>query len=144
MFKNPFRTWEALTERNRGIRMGFSRMTAGGSGRESQLLARDPPTPITGRRERPAVTPPQPPPPDLSTELYYCKHCSYSNRSVVGVLVHYQKRHPEIKVTAKYIRQAPPTAAMMRGAEGPQGSPRPPGDVRGSSFPETPTLPPTG
>ena len=81
LFKNPFRTWEALTERNRGIRMGFSRMTAGGSGRESQLLARDPPTPITGRRERPAVTPPQPPPR---------------------------------------------------------------GNVRGSSFPETPTLPPTG
>ncbi|XP_006747420.2 zinc finger protein 462, partial [Leptonychotes weddellii] len=81
--------------------------------------------------------PPQPPPPDLSTELYYCKHCSYSNRSVVGVLVHYQKRHPEIKVTAKYIRQAPPTAAMMRGSEGPQGSPRPPAPMqqlnRGSS-----------
>ncbi|XP_023609073.1 LOW QUALITY PROTEIN: zinc finger protein 462 [Myotis lucifugus] len=74
--------------------------------------------------------PPQPPPPDLSTELYYCKHCSYSNRSVVGVLVHYQKRHPEIKVTAKYIRQAPPTAAMMRGAEGPQGSPRPPAPMQ--------------
>ncbi|MEJ1282890.1 zinc finger protein 462 [Cricetulus griseus] len=69
--------------------------------------------------------PPQPPPPDLSIELYYCKHCSYSNRSVVGVLVHYQKRHPEIKVTAKYIRQAPPTAAMMRGTEGLQDSPRP-------------------
>nr|XP_036846490.1 zinc finger protein 462 [Manis javanica] len=74
--------------------------------------------------------PPQPPPPDLSTELYYCKHCSYSNRSVVGVLVHYQKRHPEIKVTAKYIRQAPPTAAVMRGAEGPQGSPRPPAPMQ--------------
>ncbi|XP_033287133.2 zinc finger protein 462 isoform X1 [Orcinus orca] len=70
--------------------------------------------------------PPPPPPPDLGTELYYCKHCSYSNRSVVGVLVHYQKRHPEIKVTAKYIRQAPPTAAMTRGADGPQGSPRAP------------------
>ncbi|XP_050021892.1 zinc finger protein 462 isoform X2 [Alexandromys fortis] len=69
--------------------------------------------------------PPQPPPPDLSIELYYCKHCSYSNRSVVGVLVHYQKRHPEIKVTAKYIRQAPPTAAMLRGTEGLQDSPRP-------------------
>ncbi|KAJ1059125.1 hypothetical protein K5549_007926 [Capra hircus] len=74
--------------------------------------------------------PPQPPPPDLSTELYYCKHCSYSNRSVVGVLVHYQKRHPEIKVTAKYIRQAPPTAAMMRGPEGPHGSPRPPAPMQ--------------
>lgn len=74
--------------------------------------------------------PPQPPPPDLSTELYYCKHCSYSNRSVVGVLVHYQKRHPEIKVTAKYIRQAPPTDAMMRGAEGFQGSPRPPAPMQ--------------
>lgn len=28
LFKNPFRTWEAFTERNRGIRMGFSRITA--------------------------------------------------------------------------------------------------------------------
>ncbi|NXH23584.1 ZN462 protein, partial [Myiagra hebetior] len=68
----------------------------------------------------------QPPPsppllPDLAPELYYCKHCSYSNRSVVGVLVHYQKRHPEIKVTAKYIRQAPPTAAMMKAGELPPG-----------------------
>ncbi|KAM6109185.1 LOW QUALITY PROTEIN: zinc finger protein 462 [Phoenicopterus ruber ruber] len=69
--------------------------------------------------------PPPPPPPDLATELYYCKHCSY-NRSVVGVLVHYQKRHPEIKVTAKYIRQAPPTAAMMRAGELPPGIQRPP------------------
>ncbi|XP_069096049.1 zinc finger protein 462 isoform X2 [Pleurodeles waltl] len=61
--------------------------------------------------------------PDYSYELFYCKHCSYSNRSVVGVLVHYQKRHPEIKVTAKYIKQAPPTAAMMRGEGAP---PKPP------------------
>ncbi|NWS25057.1 ZN462 protein, partial [Polioptila caerulea] len=68
----------------------------------------------------------QPPPsssllPDLAPELYYCKHCSYSNRSVVGVLVHYQKRHPEIKVTAKYIRQALPSAAMMKAGELPPG-----------------------
>ncbi|XP_067409380.1 zinc finger protein 462 isoform X2 [Emydura macquarii macquarii] len=81
--------------------------------------------------------PPPPPPPDLTTELYYCKHCSYSNRSVVGVLVHYQKRHPEIKVTAKYIRQTPPTAAMMRGGEMPPGIQRPPVSMqqlnRGSS-----------
>ncbi|XP_074933627.1 zinc finger protein 462-like isoform X1 [Phalacrocorax aristotelis] len=70
-----------------------------------------------------ASQPPHPPPmlPDLAPELYYCKHCSYSNRSVVGVLVHYQKRHPEIKVTAKYIRQAPPTAAMMKAGELPPG-----------------------
>ncbi|XP_075594948.1 zinc finger protein 462-like isoform X4 [Balearica regulorum gibbericeps] len=70
-----------------------------------------------------ASQPPSPPPlpPDLAPELYYCKHCSYSNRSVVGVLVHYQKRHPEIKVTAKYIRQAPPTAAMMKAGELPPG-----------------------
>ncbi|XP_048360774.1 zinc finger protein 462 isoform X3 [Sphaerodactylus townsendi] len=73
---------------------------------------------------------PPPPPPDLPTELYYCKHCSYSNRSVVGVLVHYQKRHPEIKVTAKYIRQAPPTAAMMRSGEMPPGIHRPPGSMQ--------------
>uniref|UniRef100_A0A8C8RXB1 Zinc finger protein 462 n=1 Tax=Pelusios castaneus TaxID=367368 RepID=A0A8C8RXB1_9SAUR len=81
--------------------------------------------------------PPPPPPPDLTTELYYCKHCSYSNRSVVGVLVHYQKRHPEIKVTAKYIRQTPPTAAMMRAGEMPPGIQRPPASAqqlnRGSS-----------
>ncbi|NXH21573.1 ZN462 protein, partial [Bucco capensis] len=65
--------------------------------------------------------PPQPLPPDHAPELYYCKHCSYSNRSVVGVLVHYQKRHPEIKVTAKYIRQAPSTMAMMKAGELPPG-----------------------
>ncbi|XP_077201477.1 zinc finger protein 462 isoform X3 [Paroedura picta] len=74
--------------------------------------------------------PSQLPPPDLTTELYYCKHCSYSNRSVVGVLVHYQKRHPEIKVTAKYIRQTPPTAAMMRSGEMPPGIHRPPGSMQ--------------
>ncbi|XP_064356287.1 zinc finger protein 462-like isoform X4 [Dromaius novaehollandiae] len=81
--------------------------------------------------------PPPPPPPDLAPELYYCKHCSYSNRSVVGVLVHYQKRHPEIKVTAKYIRQAPPTAAMMKAGELPSGIQRLPVSMqqlsRGSS-----------
>ncbi|XP_021458819.2 zinc finger protein 462 isoform X1 [Oncorhynchus mykiss] len=47
-------------------------------------------------------------------EIYYCKHCVYSNRSVVGVLVHYQKRHPEIKVTAKYIKHAAPTSGLMK------------------------------
>ncbi|TRY65196.1 hypothetical protein DNTS_009425 [Danionella cerebrum] len=47
-------------------------------------------------------------------DLFYCKHCVYSNRSVVGVLVHYQKRHPEIKVTAKYIKQAPPTPGLLK------------------------------
>ncbi|KAB5548971.1 hypothetical protein PHYPO_G00061830 [Pangasianodon hypophthalmus] len=50
----------------------------------------------------------------LDDELYYCKHCVYNNRSVVGVLVHYQKRHPEIKVTAKYIKHAPPTLGLMK------------------------------
>ncbi|KAM4708347.1 zinc finger protein 462 [Discoglossus pictus] len=60
---------------------------------------------------------------DLHAEIYYCKHCSYSNRSVVGVLVHYQKRHPEIKVTAKYIRQAPPTSAAMRNTDAPPSTP---------------------
>ncbi|KAM8793114.1 zinc finger protein 462 isoform 2-T2 [Eudromia elegans] len=85
-------------------------------------------TPVSPKLSNLAVQPPPPPPPpsDLATELYYCKHCSYSNRSVVGVLVHYQKRHPEIKVTAKYIRQAPPTAAMMRAGELPPGIQRPP------------------
>lgn len=30
LFKNPFNTWEALTERNLGIRIGFSRITVTG------------------------------------------------------------------------------------------------------------------
>lgn len=47
-------------------------------------------------------------------DMYYCKHCVYSNRSVVGVLVHYQKRHPEVKVTAKYIKHGPPTPGLMK------------------------------
>ncbi|XP_015259238.1 PREDICTED: zinc finger protein 462 isoform X2 [Cyprinodon variegatus] len=47
-------------------------------------------------------------------EMYYCKHCIYSNKSVVGVLVHYQKRHPEVKVTAKYIKHGPPTPGLMK------------------------------
>ncbi|KAL4623113.1 zinc finger protein 462-like isoform X1 [Arapaima gigas] len=47
-------------------------------------------------------------------DTFYCKHCVYSNRSVVGVLVHYQKRHPEIKVNAKYIKHAAPTPALMK------------------------------
>uniref|UniRef100_A0A8C4N5N0 C2H2-type domain-containing protein n=1 Tax=Eptatretus burgeri TaxID=7764 RepID=A0A8C4N5N0_EPTBU len=42
--------------------------------------------------------------PDVSSP-YHCHHCSYENRTVQGVLVHYQKRHPEIKVTANYIRR---------------------------------------
>uniref|UniRef100_A0A8B9BVG8 Zinc finger protein 462 n=1 Tax=Anser brachyrhynchus TaxID=132585 RepID=A0A8B9BVG8_9AVES len=76
-------------------------------------------TPVSPKLSNLASQPPPPPPlpPDLAPELYYCKHCSYSNRSVVGVLVRYQKRHPEVKVTAKYIRQAPPTAAMMGAGE---------------------------
>ncbi|TRZ08665.1 hypothetical protein HGM15179_018444 [Zosterops borbonicus] len=68
--------------------------------------------------------------PDLAPELYYCKHCSYSNHSVVGVLVHYQKRHPEIKVSAKYIRQALSTVAMMKTGELPPGIQRMPVSVQ--------------
>ncbi|XP_073492237.1 zinc finger protein 462 isoform X1 [Aquarana catesbeiana] len=67
--------------------------------------------------------------PEVNVELYYCKHCSYSNRSVVGVLVHYQKRHPEIKVTAKYIRQAPPTSESLRNVEGQHHAPGKPQPV---------------
>ncbi|KAK7896561.1 hypothetical protein WMY93_021886 [Mugilogobius chulae] len=36
-------------------------------------------------------------------DMFYCKHCVYSNRSVVGVLVHYQKRHPEVKGLMKLM-----------------------------------------
>ncbi|XP_051906317.1 zinc finger protein 462 isoform X1 [Hippocampus zosterae] len=47
-------------------------------------------------------------------DMFYCKHCVYSNKSVVGVLVHYQKRHPEVKVTAKYIKHGAPTAGLLK------------------------------
>ncbi|XP_053151998.1 zinc finger protein 462 isoform X5 [Hemicordylus capensis] len=87
-------------------------------------------SPVSPKMPSMASQLPPPPPPDLTTELYYCKHCSYSNRSVVGVLVHYQKRHPEIKVTAKYIRQAPPTAAMMRAGDMSSGIHRPPASMQ--------------
>ncbi|XP_062905183.1 zinc finger protein 462 isoform X1 [Mobula hypostoma] len=65
----------------------------------------------------PANNTPMAPQPAEFEQLYYCKHCVYSNRSVVGVLVHYQKRHPEVKVTAKYIKQAPPTPALKKTME---------------------------
>ncbi|XP_068429439.1 zinc finger protein 462 [Clinocottus analis] len=63
------------------------------------------------------ATPPKQPSAALygsDEEMYYCKHCVYSNRSVVGVLVHYQKRHPEVKVTAKYIKHGTPTPGLMK------------------------------
>ncbi|XP_029300119.1 LOW QUALITY PROTEIN: zinc finger protein 462 [Cottoperca gobio] len=63
------------------------------------------------------ATPPKQPSAALfgpEEEMYYCKHCVYSNRSVVGVLVHYQKRHPEVKVTAKYIKHGAPTPGLMK------------------------------
>ncbi|XP_068190420.1 zinc finger protein 462 isoform X2 [Antennarius striatus] len=63
------------------------------------------------------ATPPKQPGASLygsDEEMYYCKHCVYSNRSVVGVLVHYQKRHPEVKVTAKYIKHGAPTPGLMK------------------------------
>ncbi|XP_077353019.1 zinc finger protein 462 isoform X1 [Festucalex cinctus] len=47
-------------------------------------------------------------------DMFYCKHCIYSNKSVVGVLVHYQKRHPEVKVTAKYIKHGAPTPGLLK------------------------------
>ncbi|XP_061414192.1 zinc finger protein 462-like [Lethenteron reissneri] len=40
-----------------------------------------------------------------SEPTFRCRHCNYANRSVQGVLVHYQKRHPLVKVTARYVRE---------------------------------------
>ncbi|GCC27950.1 zinc finger protein 462 isoform X2 [Chiloscyllium punctatum] len=84
--------------------------------------------------------PPVTPQPVEYEQLYYCKHCVYSNRSVVGVLVHYQKRHPEVKVTAKYIKHAPPTPALKKTMEELQITParplmaKPPSQGNKSSF----------
>ncbi|KFO65086.1 Zinc finger protein 462 [Corvus brachyrhynchos] len=73
--------------------------------------------------------PPPPPPPDLSTalppvsmqqlgrggsetsvnppenEMFFCQHCDYGNRTVKGVLIHYQKKHRDFKANADVIRQ---------------------------------------
>eukprot|EP00063_Salmo_salar_P041231 XP_014016066.1 PREDICTED: zinc finger protein 462-like isoform X3 [Salmo salar] len=42
----------------------------------------------------------------VDVELYHCKHCVFSNKSVVVMLVHYQKRHPKAGLTIDSIKQA--------------------------------------
>lgn len=38
--------------------------------------------------------------------MHHCKHCSFSNKSVVAMLVHYQKKHPSSGATIDQIKQA--------------------------------------
>ncbi|KAJ8006055.1 hypothetical protein DPEC_G00124290 [Dallia pectoralis] len=42
----------------------------------------------------------------VNEEPYHCKHCAFSNRSVVVMLVHYQKSHPHAGLTIDDIKQA--------------------------------------
>uniref|UniRef100_A0A673XC57 Zinc finger protein 462-like n=1 Tax=Salmo trutta TaxID=8032 RepID=A0A673XC57_SALTR len=42
----------------------------------------------------------------VDVELYHCKHCVFSNKSVVVMLVHYQKSHPKAGLTIDSIKQA--------------------------------------
>ncbi|XP_041720548.2 zinc finger protein 462 isoform X2 [Coregonus clupeaformis] len=42
----------------------------------------------------------------VDEELYHCKYCVYSNKSVDVMLVHYQKKHPKAKLTINSIKQA--------------------------------------
>ncbi|OPJ62010.1 zinc finger protein 462 isoform B [Patagioenas fasciata monilis] len=38
-------------------------------------------------------------------EMFFCQHCDYGNRTVKGVLIHYQKKHRDFKANADVIRQ---------------------------------------
>uniref|UniRef100_A0A4W5MYZ5 Zinc finger protein 462 n=1 Tax=Hucho hucho TaxID=62062 RepID=A0A4W5MYZ5_9TELE len=42
----------------------------------------------------------------VDVELYHCEHCVFSNKSVVVMLVHYQKSHPKAGLTIDSIKQA--------------------------------------
>lgn len=42
---------------------------------------------------------------EMDQELYQCKNCTFSNKSVVAMLVHYQKSHPKSGVTIDKIKQ---------------------------------------
>uniref|UniRef100_UPI00358FF5D9 zinc finger protein 462-like isoform X2 n=1 Tax=Myxine glutinosa TaxID=7769 RepID=UPI00358FF5D9 len=46
-------------------------------------------------------------PPDVllqPSEAFYCAMCSYANKTLKGVLVHYQKRHPGQRITGQLVR----------------------------------------
>ncbi|XP_046871821.1 zinc finger protein 462-like [Hypomesus transpacificus] len=41
----------------------------------------------------------------VDKEIHRCKYCSYSNTSVVAMVVHYQKKHPNSGATIEQIKQ---------------------------------------
>ncbi|EPY84061.1 zinc finger protein 462-like protein [Camelus ferus] len=43
--------------------------------------------------------------PPVENEMFFCQHCDYGNRTVKGVLIHYQKKHRDFKANADVIRQ---------------------------------------
>ncbi|XP_031674689.1 zinc finger protein 462 isoform X2 [Oncorhynchus kisutch] len=51
----------------------------------------------------------------VDEELYHCKHCAFSNKSVVLVLAHFQKSHPKAGLTIDDIKQE--SLATSREAE---------------------------
>ncbi|NWW39802.1 ZN462 protein, partial [Panurus biarmicus] len=49
-----------------------------------------------------------------SGRCYYCKHCDFSNKSVRSVSTHYQRMHPYIKFSFKYILDPNDHSAVYR------------------------------
>ncbi|XP_040010706.1 zinc finger protein 462-like [Xiphias gladius] len=49
-----------------------------------------------------------------SPEVYFCKHCDYSDVGVRSVSAHYQKDHPYIRCNAVYIRDPSDRSATFR------------------------------
>ncbi|MBN3316972.1 ZN462 protein, partial [Atractosteus spatula] len=37
--------------------------------------------------------------------MFFCQHCDYGNRTVKGVLIHYQKKHRDVKANADLVRR---------------------------------------
>ncbi|XP_074992236.1 zinc finger protein 462-like [Calonectris borealis] len=49
-----------------------------------------------------------------SGRLYYCKHCDFSNKSARSVSTHYQRMHPYIKFSFRYILDPNDHSAVYR------------------------------
>nr|XP_047912502.1 zinc finger protein 462-like [Anser cygnoides] len=49
-----------------------------------------------------------------SGRLYYCKHCDFSNKSARSVSTHYQRMHPYIKFSFRYILDPSDHSAVYR------------------------------
>ncbi|KAK1884638.1 Zinc finger protein 462 [Dissostichus eleginoides] len=53
-------------------------------------------------------------PEEVGTARFYCKHCDYHNKSARSVSTHYQRMHPYIKFSFKYILDSEDQSAVFR------------------------------